>query len=101
MAADNKAWGQIKMTGWSTAVERSATVGQRGVRLRQCHTKGRRCGDGSERGSVGARQSSRGWAGSCVIAEGHGNREAETEERRRSYSHPSSALDSMILAQPY
>ena len=68
--------------------------------LRQWHTEGRRRGDGSERDSVDARQSSRGWAGSGVEAKGHGNREVEAEEGQHSHRHPSSALASVVLAQP-
>ena len=49
-------------------------------RARQWHVEGWRHDDWSEHGSVGARQSSRGWAGSDVGAEGHGNREVEGEE---------------------
>ena len=70
-----------------------------GDRLRQWHIEGRWRGDGSECNSVDARQSSRGWAGSGVGAEGHGNKEVEAEERRRSHCHPSSVLASMMLAQ--
>ena len=51
-----------------------------GGRARQFHIEGWRRGDGSERDSVGARHSSRGWAGSGVGAEGHGHREVEGEE---------------------
>ena len=55
-------------------------AGQCGDRLQQWHIEGWRHGDGSERNSVDAIQSSRGWAGSGVEAEGHGNREVEEEE---------------------
>ena len=51
-------------------------------RLRWWHLEGWRHGDGSERNSVDARQSSCGWAGSGAGAEGHGNREVEAEEGR-------------------
>ena len=57
-------------------------------------------GDGSEHDSVDTRQSSCGWAGSGVEAEGHGNREVKAEEGWRSHRHPSSALASIVLAQP-
>ena len=64
------------------------------------HTKGRRQGDGSERGSKDAQQSRRGWTGSGIVAEGHTNREVRAEEARRSHRHLFSALASMMLAQP-
>ena len=38
--------------------------------------------------------------GSGVGAKGHGNREIKVEEGRQSHLHPSSALSSMMLAQP-
>ncbi len=70
-----------------------------GGRIQQWHMEGQRRGDESKRGSVDARQSSRGWAGSGVGAEGHNSREVEAEEGRQSHCHPSSALASMMLAQ--
>ena len=72
-----------------------------GNRVQQRHIEGWRCGDGSERDSIDARQSSRGWAGSGVEAKGHGNRAFEAEEGRQSHRHPSSAPASIVLAQPY
>ena len=66
----------------------------------QWYKKGRGRGDGSKHGSVGARQNSRGWTGSDIGAEGHGNREVKAEGGQRSHRHPSSALASIILAQP-
>ena len=71
-----------------------------GDRLWQWHIEGRRRGDGADCNIVDARQSSRGWAGSGVKAEGHGNRVVKAEEGQRSHRHPSSALASIVLTQP-
>ena len=59
-----------------------STGGTAGGRLRQWHIEGWRRSDGSERNSVDARQLSRGWAGSGVEAEGHGNREVKGDDGR-------------------
>ena len=74
--------------------------GTAGDRRWSWHTDGRRRGDESECNIAAARQSSRGCVGSGVEAEGRSNREIEAEEDRRYHCHPSSALVSMMLAQP-
>ena len=72
--------------------------GATGGRAQQWHIEGRLRGYGSNCDSVDARQSSCGWVGSGVGAEGNGNREVEAEEGQRSHRCPSSALASVMLA---
>ena len=81
-------------------MERSTTAGQQGDTSWQWHIEGQRRSDGSKRSSVGTRHSSCEWMGSGVGAEGHGNREVETEKGQQLHRHPSSLLASMMLVQP-